>query len=131
MMAKRELPEPTEGELAILNILWRDGPATVRQIHESLRDDGARYTTTLKQMQVMAEKGLLKRDDSQKSHVYSALIKESDTKRDLVSGVIDRVFDGSIRKMMLHALEARDVDEQELREIKRLLSTRAAKGKSK
>ena len=127
-MAKRQLPEPTEGELAILNVLWDKGPMTVRRVHDALRDDGARYTTTLKQMQVMAEKGLLRRDDSRKSHVYSAVIKESDTKQTLVAGVIDRVFDGSVQKMMLHALQARDVDDQEIRELKRLLNARG-KGK--
>lgn len=128
-MAKALPPEPTEGELAILNVLWQQGPSTVRQVHEALRGDGgARYTTTLKQLQVMAEKGLVERDDSHKSHVYSAAIEESGTKRSLVAGVIDRVFDGSVRKMVLHALEARDIDDSEIVEIKRMLAKR---GKSK
>ncbi len=116
---------PTEGELAILNLLWRKGPCTVRQVHEALRSDGsARYTTTLKQLQVMVEKGLAVRDDSKKSHVYSAAIEEGRTKCSLVAGVIDRVFDGSVQNMMLHALEARDIDRQELAQIKRLLAER-------
>ena len=128
-MAATMPPEPTEGELAILNVLWRHGPSTVRDVHESLRADGsARYTTTLKQLQVMATKRLVERDDSQKSHIYTAAIEENGTKRSLVAGVIDRVFDGSVRKMMLHALEARDITDSEIAEIKQLLTKR---GKSK
>ena len=72
----------------------------------------------------MVEKGLAVRDDSKKSHVYSAAIEEGDTKRSLVAGVIDRVFDGSVQKMVLHALEARDIGDDELGEIKRLLAER-------
>ncbi len=124
-MARHVPPTPTEGELAILNILWQQGASTVRKVHESLRGDGnTRYTTTLKQLQVMAEKRLVDRDDSQKSHVYSAAIEESGTKRALVASVIDRVFDGSVRKMVLHALEARDIADEELDEIKRMLVER-------
>jgi BlaI family penicillinase repressor len=124
-MARHVLPAPTEGELAILNILWQQGASTVRQVHESLRGNGnTRYTTTLKQLQVMAKKRLVDRDDSQKSHVYSAAIEEGGTKRTLVAGVIDRVFDGSVRKMVLHALEARDITDEELDEIKRMLVER-------
>jgi predicted transcriptional regulator len=119
------IPEPSDGELAILNVLWRQGPATVRQVHEALVSDGStRYTTTLKQLQVMAQKGLVERDESQKSHVYSAAIDETDIKQHLVSDVIDRVFGGSLQKMVLHALEARDIDRSELAEIKRLLAAR-------
>lgn len=124
-MAKFVTPEPTEGELAILNTLWQRGPSTVRQVHEALRGaDSTRYTTTLKQLQVMAEKRLVKRDDSQKSHVYSAAIEEGGTKRTLIAELIDRVFDGSVRKMVLHALDARDIDRKELAAIKRLLVER-------
>lgn len=124
-MARHVIPEPTEGELAILNALWQQGPLTVRQVHESLRGaDSTRYTTTLKQLQVMTEKRLVKRDASERSHVYSAAIEEGGIKRTLVTGVIDRVFGGSLRKMVLHALEARDIDDAEVAEIKRLLAER-------
>lgn len=124
-MSRLAIPEPTEGELAILNVLWERGPSTVRQVHEALRTaDGTRYTTTLKQLQLMAAKRLVKRDDSQKSHVYSAAIAEDGVKQTLVSRVIDRVFDGSVRKLVLHALDARDIDRAELAEIKRLLAQR-------
>lgn len=122
---KKQLPTPTEGELAILNVLWEHGPKTVRQIHDSLRGaDTTRYTTTLKQCQVMAEKGLVERDDSRKSHIYAAVIEESGTKRSLVSAVIDRVFDGSVQKMVLHALDARDITDEELEQIKQILAER-------
>ena len=115
-MGRRLPPAPTEGELGILNVLWENGPCTVRQVHDALRSgDGARYTTTLKQLQVMAGKGLVNRDDSCRSHVYSAAIEESGTKQTLVSSVIDRVFDGSVRKMVMHALDARDIADDELR----------------
>jgi predicted transcriptional regulator len=125
IVARREIPAPSDGELAILNLLWQLGPSTVRQVHEALVSDGStRYTTTLKQLQVMAQKGLVKRNESQKSHVYSAAIDESGIKRHLVAGVIDRVFGGSLQKMVLHALESRHIDRGELAEIKRLLSER-------
>lgn len=124
-MGKHVTPEPTDGELAILNALWERGPLTVRQVHDSLHGNGStRYTTTLKQLQLMAEKGLVKRDDSERSHVYTAAIEECGIKRSLVAGVIDRVFGGSLRKMVLHALEARDINDEEVAEIKRLLVER-------
>ena len=124
-MAKPVPPRPTERELAILNILWEHGPSTVRQVHDLLRVNGhTQYTTTLKQLQVMAAKQLVARDDSQKSHLFSAAIEEADAKRTLVAGVIDRVFDGSVRKMVLHALEAREITSDELAEIKRVLIDR-------
>ncbi len=122
---KKSLPDPTEGELAILNVLWQNGASTVREVHEALRGNGGtRYTTTLKQLQVMAEKGLVDRDDSARSHVYSAVPEESGTKRTLVAGVIDRVFDGSVQKMVLHALEARDLADEELQAIRQVLDER-------
>ena len=122
-MAGRAIPEPTEGELAILNILWQNGPSTVRQVHAALPGrDCTRYTTTLKQLQVMTEKRLVKRNATQKSHVYSVAIKESDTKRTLIARVIDSVFGGSVRKLVLHALESRDIDDEQLSDIKRLLA---------
>ena len=115
--------EPTEIELSILQILWQNGPSTVRQVHESLRGGaGTRYTTTLKQLQVMAEKGLVDRDESARSHVYRAAVEEALIKRSLLGGVIDRVFGGSVRKMVVHALESRSIDADELNEIKRLLA---------
>ena len=121
-------PEPTEGELAILNVLWQRGPLTVRQVHEALNpDEGTRYTTTLKQLQVMTRKCLVRRDASQKSHIYSAAIEEQKIKRHLVAEVIDRVFGGSVQKMVLHALQGRAIKKEELAEIKRLLAERESR----
>lgn len=121
-MARKRVPQPSEAELAILRVLWARGPSTVRQVHDAL--EGARqtrYTTTLKQMQLMAEKGMLGRDETQRSHVYSTAIDEGVTKQSLVGSFIDRVFDGSTRKMVLHALAAREVSDEELAEIRRIV----------
>ena len=87
-------------------------------------DARTRYTTTLKQMQVMAEKGLLDRNESQRSHVYVPVPKEAETEESLVSGFIDRVFQGSVQKMVVHALNSKNVTNEELDQIKRLLQQR-------
>ncbi len=121
-MGRKRVPQPSEAELAILRVLWQQGPGTVRQVHQRLgRDEQTRYTTTLKQMQLMAEKGMLARDQSQRSHVYRAAIPETATKQSLVQSFVDRVFDGSTRKMVLHALAAREIDAAELAEIQQLI----------
>ena len=96
---------PTEGELDILNVLWELGPATVRQVHTELakqRDVG--YTTVLKLMQIMTDKGLLKRDESQRSHVYKVKQKQSSTQRQLVKDLMTRAFGGSPEKLVMQAL---------------------------
>ena len=117
--------QPTEAEFAILRVLWKSGPSTVRAVHEALGGDArSRYTTTLKQMQVMAEKGLVERNDSQRSHVYAAVSKEAETEESLVSGFIDRVFQGSVQKMVVHALNSKKVTVEEIDQIKRLLQER-------
>ena len=124
-MPPSKIPPPTEAELAILQVLWSRGPATVRAVHETLGgDERTRYTTTLKQMQVMAEKGLVKRDDSQRSHIYTAVPTEGEIEQSLVSGFIDRVFRGSVQKMVVHALNSKNVTREEIDEIKRLLQQR-------
>jgi BlaI family transcriptional regulator, penicillinase repressor len=117
--------QPTEAELAILQVLWKSGPSTVRAVHEALGGDArTRYTTTLKQMQVMAEKRLVERNDSQRSHVYSAVPNESETEESLVNGFVDRVFLGSVQKMVVHALNSKKVTVEEIDQIKRLLQER-------
>ncbi len=124
-MSSSKIPSPTEAELAILRVLWSRGPTTVRAVHETLGGNArTRYTTTLKQMQVMAEKGLLERDDSQRSHIYTAVPKEAEIEESLVSGFIDRVFQGSVQKMVVHALNSKNVTHDEIDEIKRLLQQR-------
>lgn len=112
---------PTEAELAILRVLWERGGCTVRDVHEALGGDGrSRYTTTLKQLQVMTDKGLVERDSSERSHVYTAATDEASTEKSIVKSFLDRMFDGSVQKMVLHALDS-GVTAEELQEIKRRL----------
>ena len=116
------LPRPTESELAILRVLWANGPSTVRQVNDTLsasRDTG--YTTTLKLMQIMAEKGLVTRDERDRSHVYSAKLSQDQTQRQLVSDLVDRAFGGSAAALVLQALSARPASSEELGEIQRLI----------
>jgi predicted transcriptional regulator len=118
----KSLPRPTDAELAILRVLWDKGPATVRQVHEAMagdRDTG--YTTTLKLMQIMAEKGLVTRDESSRTHVYAARVSRDRTQRQLVNDLIDRAFGGSAAALVLQALSAQPTSEEELSEIRRLI----------
>ena len=121
-MARFKKAQPTEAELAILRVLWSRGPSTVRAVHEALGGDArTRYTTTLKQLQVMAERRLVNRDESRRSHVYAAVLKEAETEESLVNSFIDRVFQGSAQKMVVHALNSGKVSDEEIAQIKRLL----------
>jgi predicted transcriptional regulator len=120
-MARSKPPQPTDAELEILQVLWSRGPSTVRDVHEALPARDVRYTTVLKTMQVMHDKGLLDRDESVRSHVYSAKLKQSATQRQLVREFMDRVFDGATEQLVLHALSARDVTPAEVDEIRRML----------
>jgi BlaI family penicillinase repressor len=120
-MAK-PLPRPTDAELAILRVLWDEGPTTVRHVHEAMagdRDTG--YTTTLKLMQIMAEKGLVTRDESSRTHIYAARVSRDRTQRQLVNDLIDRAFGGSATALVLQALSAQPTSEEELGEIRRLI----------
>lgn len=123
MSNKRALPQPTPAELEILGVLWRRGPSTVRDVHSALeargRDVG--YTTVLKIMQIMADKGLAQRDASERSHVYRAAIREDATKRRLVSDLVKRAFEGSALGLVMHALAAHPADASELQQIRALL----------
>jgi predicted transcriptional regulator len=115
-------PRPTEAELAILGVLWTRGPSTVRQVNDALsasRETG--YTTTLKLMQIMAEKGLVTRDESDRTHVYTARGSQGETQRALVSDLVDRAFGGSAAALVLQALQSGDTSPQELAEIERLI----------
>jgi BlaI family transcriptional regulator, penicillinase repressor len=119
------LPRPTDGELAILRVLWARGPSTVRQVHDVLsRERPAAYTTTLKLLQIMTEKGLVRRDDADRSHVFQARMSEGQTQRQLVRDLLDRAFGGSATKLVMQALAARRSTPEELTEIRRLLDTR-------
>jgi predicted transcriptional regulator len=113
---------PTNAELAILHVLWRRGPSTVRQVHAALGGDkGVGYTTVLKLLQIMAEKGLVARDASARSHVYVARVSEAATQRRLVSDLLERAFGGSALRLVQQALSAKRVSRSELLEIRRLL----------
>lgn len=116
------LPRPTDAELSILRVLWDRGPSTVRQVHEALsveKDLG--YTTALKTLQVMTDKGLVLRDDSERSHVYQAARPEVETQRGLLGDLMERAFAGSASKLVMQALQARPASKAELEAIRRLL----------
>src|SRR5688500_8599690 len=125
-MAKetQNTPQPTGGELAILQVLWRLGQATVRDVAEHLsrqRNDDVGYTTALKLLQIMTDKGLVRRDESRRTHVYFPAGSEEQTQRQLVKDLMDRVFDGSARKLVLQALAAKKASSEEVAEIRALL----------
>jgi len=115
--------KPTDAELAILKVLWDRGPSTVREVAVALGRDGA-YTTILKLLQIMADKGHVRRDESARTHVYAPAFTEHQTQRQLVSDLLDRAFGGSASKLVLHALEARKATPEDLAEIRRLLDQR-------
>ena len=119
-------PRPTDAELAILRVLWQRGASTVRQVHEELTRDKptAAYTTALKLLQIMTEKGLVRRDDSDRTHVYHARYSEEHTQRQLVRDLLDRAFGGSSTKLVMQALSARRATTEELTEIRKLIDGR-------
>ena len=118
----RHVPRPTDAELAILRILWERGPSTVRQVHERLaRDRQAAYTTALKLLQIMTEKGLVERDERERTHVYRAKLSEDQTQRQLVRDLLDRAFGGSASKLVMQALATRRASADELREIRKVI----------
>jgi predicted transcriptional regulator len=119
-MAPKKVPAPTEAELAIMNVLWRRGPSTVREVWNELGQKSG-YTTVLKFLQIMFEKRLVKRDAREVSHVYSAAIKEKDTKRGLLRSLAEQAFGGSTRELVLHALREEALPAEELRAIRELI----------
>jgi predicted transcriptional regulator len=124
-MTMSKPPRPTDTELAILRILWERGASTVRQVHEALsRERPAAYTTALKMLQIMTDKGLVRRDVSDRTHVYQPKLTEEQTQRQLVRDLVDRAFGGSASKLVLQALTTRRATPEELAEIRRLLESR-------
>ena len=113
-------PKPTESEQEILQALWQLGQATVRQVHDAM-DSEVRYTTVLKQMQVMTEKGLLVRDESQRSHIYRSRQKPETMQRSLVSDLMSRVFGGAADKLVMQALNAKKTTPDEIAAIRQFL----------
>jgi BlaI family transcriptional regulator, penicillinase repressor len=107
-------PRPTDAELGILRVLWQRGPSTVREVQEALNQDKPTgYTTVLKTLQIMTEKGLVRRNEQQRAHVYEAELAQHQTQRQLVSDFLNRVFDGSASNLLMHALNSKKVTSQE------------------
>jgi predicted transcriptional regulator len=123
----RSRRKPTDAELAILRVLWTRGPSTVRDVAEAMGREGA-YTTVLKLMQIMTDKGLVKRDDSTRSHVYTAASSQDKMQTQLVTDLLDKVFAGSAAKLVLQALDAGKASPEELAEIRKLLDAHRGKG---
>jgi predicted transcriptional regulator len=115
-------PRPTDAELAILRVLWRRGPSTVREVHEAMsasQDTG--YTTVLKMLQIMTDKRLVLRDESQRAHVYESRLSEDRMQRQLLGDLVERAFGGSSMQLVLQALSGRRATTQELRDIRAVL----------
>ena len=111
-------------ELAILQVLWNRGPSTVRDVHEALSHNRTTgYTTTLKLMQIMAEKGLAMRDESSRTHIYEAAGNRDRTRQQLVRNLLDRAFEGSAKTLVMQALSANEASAGELKEIRNLLDS--------
>lgn len=114
-------PKPTDAELAILQALWRGGPSTVKEVQERM-EEGTGYTTVLKFLQIMAEKGLVRRNEEKRAHVYEAAVSEADTQDRLVTALLKKAFGGSTSKLVLQALASKKASPDELAEIRRLIN---------
>lgn len=125
-----EPPRPTDAELEILTVLWSIGPATVRGVHEVIsRRRSAQYSTVLKFLQIMAEKGLVRRDETARAHVYEAARPREWTLRQLAGDLMERAFSGSAKALLMGALSARKASKSELAEMRKLLEEYGAKKK--
>ena len=121
-MIEKAIPRPTDAELSILRVLWQRGPSTVREVHDALSSTQATgYTTVLKLMQIMTEKGLVVRDESERAHVYEASHSEQRMQRHIVADLVERAFGGSSAKLVMQALSGRKTSPAELNEIRELL----------
>lgn len=115
-------PRPTDAEIEILKVLWRRGPSTVREVFDALGEvKTTGYTTVLKMLQIMWEKGLVTRDETERAHRYEAAFAEELTQRQMVGDLVRRVFDGSAKKLVLQALSSERASADELNEIRRML----------
>jgi predicted transcriptional regulator len=118
-MARKPSEYPTDAELAILQVLWQNGPGTVRDVQAGL--DGGGYTTVLKTLQIMTEKGLVTRDESARAHRYQAAHSEEDTQQGILGDLVERAYRGSAARLVLQALSSKRASREELEEIRRLL----------
>lgn len=123
-------PKPTDGELAILAVLWQRGPSTVRQVFEVLNEGReVGYTTVLKMLQIMTEKALVVRDDAERTHVFAARQSEETTQQGLVQDLLDRAFGGSSMKLVMQALATQKASAEDLAEIRKMLAKAERGGK--
>lgn len=121
-MARHASSQPTEVELQILRILWDDGPSIARHVHDSLQEfKQTSYSTTVKMLSVMMEKGLLKRDENSKPQIYRSAAPQQRTQKRMLGDLIDKVYDGSAAALMLHVLSSKKATPEELQEIRSLL----------
>ena len=123
-MKNKNLTRPTETELDILRVLWRHGPATVRQVHRILnneRETEVGYSTTLKMFQVMTQKGLVDRDETERPQVYTPRVPQEQTQRQLVKDLLNRAFGGSLRQLVMQALSDKEASDKELEKLEQLL----------
>ncbi len=121
---KRELPRPTDLELSLLQVLWQHGPASVREVFQHFnegRESEAGYTTVLKMLQIMTDKGLVERDDSSRPQIYSPRLTQAETQQQLIGDLLERAFGGSAKQLVMRALETRAASDEELTEIERVL----------
>lgn len=122
-MPETQLPRPTDSELAILRVLWERGECTVREVHDVLSESSPiGYTTVLKLMQIMTEKGLVVRDETQRAHVYRSKATEQRTQSQLLRDLLDRAFGGSSSKLVMQALSTTQASAEDLAEIRGMLS---------
>ena len=129
-MGDKPTPRPTDAELAILSVLWQRGPSTVREVHdELLRSHESGYTTVLKMLQIMIDKGLVVRDESNRAHVYSARLSEQRTQRQLLGDLIERAFGGSPARLVMQALSSTKASPEELSAIRNVLDEMEEEGK--
>lgn len=121
-MARQKASNPTDRELEILRILWAYGPSSVRRVNEfACQESDTGYTTTLKFMQIMLEKRLVTRDTSQRTHIYSPAVEEASVQKSLAADLVDKAFGGSAQKLVMQALQEKQVPQAELARIQRML----------
>jgi BlaI family transcriptional regulator, penicillinase repressor len=127
---KKGVPRPTDAELAILGVLWDQGPSTVREVTAALQvSRGTGYTTALKLMQIMTEKGIISRNESERTHVYQSVLPREDTQQQLIRDLLERAFGGSAQKLVLQALSSKKATRQELAEIRKTIELLEKKAK--
>ncbi len=120
-MSRAPNTRPTTAELAILNVLWEKGPSTVRTVHAALTDQKTGYTTVLKMLQIMLEKGLVKRDSTSRAHIYESAFDAEDVQSQLVENLLTNAFQGSAKNLILRALSVKPSSPEELAEIRKLI----------